>query len=209
MNHPWRLDEMTPLAARERLRQAGRLLVPAGTLEFRAPHLPLGTDTIILSRLADDLSARTGVPRAPTLPVGVHSRHDVSPPGAAALSRKTLHRVMNELIAAWEEGGGVRETVILTAHAIEPHLEALSTIRALGTVRVVDILGFDFAHLVSNPGGPVHGGELDTSLLLHLAPELIGSAEAALAVGGTAARGAVLYQYILEQVETRWLGNTS
>ena len=50
-------------------------------------------------------------------------------PGGAALRRRTLHRVMNELIESWEEGAGVREFVILTAQASDAHLEALSTIR--------------------------------------------------------------------------------
>ena len=50
-------------------------------------------------------------------------------PGGASLRRRTLHRVMNELIESWEEGAGVREFVILTAQASEAHLEALSTIR--------------------------------------------------------------------------------
>lgn len=204
MSHPWRLEEMAPTAARDRLRESGRLLVPVGALEFRAAHLPLGSDSIIVSHLADKLSSRTGVPRAPTIPVGVHSRHDVSPPGAAALSRKTLHRVMNELIAAWEEGGGVRETVILTAHTIEAHLEALSTIRALGEVRVVDVFGFEFGPLLEHPTSPIHGGELETSLLMHIAPGLL-SARVEAAPGASAARGAALCEYILEQVDARWL----
>jgi len=80
---------------------------------------------------------------------------------------------MNELIESWEDGAGVREFVILTAQASEAHLEALSTIRTEeATVQVVDIFGLDFGPLLDQPGGPIHGGELDTSLLLYLAPEL-------------------------------------
>jgi creatinine amidohydrolase len=205
MTRPMRLEELTPDHARECLRNTGRLLIPAGTLEFRGPHLPLGSDTMLLERLADDLSARTGIPRSPALPVGVHSRRDVSSPGAAALTRKTLHRVMNELIASWEEGAGVRESIVLTAHAAEAHVEALSTIRALGTVRVVDILGFDFSAFLDQPLGEIHGGELDTSLLLYVAPDLINDAEAVARVGASREKGARIHDYILEQVEARWL----
>jgi creatinine amidohydrolase len=204
MNRPVRLHELTPEAARERLRAAGRVLIPVGTLSFRGSHLPLGADTILLDRLADDLSARTGAPRAPVIPVGVHLRRDATVPGVAALTRKTLHRVMNELIASWEEGGGVRETLILTAHAAEPHLEALSTIRAIGTVRVVDILGFDFSTMLDHPNSAVHGGELDTSLLLFAAPDLVDDAEAITRLSATREKGARIYDYILEQVESRW-----
>ncbi|HEX9165132.1 MAG TPA: creatininase family protein, partial [Gemmatimonadales bacterium] len=155
MSHPWRLKEMTPDECRTRLQTFRRLIVPAGTLEFRAPHLPLGTDTLILERLADDLSARTGIPRAPAVEFGVHARADLTSPGVASVSRKTLHRLINELIASWELGAGVNEVMVLTAHAVESHQEALSTIRASGEVRVVDIFGFDFDGLLGDPRGPL------------------------------------------------------
>ena len=78
---------------------------------------------------------------------------------------------MNELIESWEEGAGVREFVILTAQASDAHLEALSTIRTdEATVQVVDIFGLDFGPLLDQPARPIQGGELDTSLLLYLAP---------------------------------------
>jgi creatinine amidohydrolase len=81
---------------------------------------------------------------------------------------------MNELIESWEEGAGVREFVVLTAQASEAHLEALSTIRTdAATVQVIDIFSLDFGTLLERPGAPIQGGELDTSLLLHIAPELV------------------------------------
>jgi creatinine amidohydrolase/Fe(II)-dependent formamide hydrolase-like protein len=36
----------------------------------------------------------------------------------------------------------------------------------------VDIFGLDFGPLLDQPAGPIQGGELDTSLLLYLAPDL-------------------------------------
>ena len=204
MSHPWRLKEMTPDECRTRLQTFRRLIVPAGTLEFRAPHLPLGTDTLILERLADDLSARTGIPRAPAVEFGVHARADLTSPGVASVSRKTLHRLINELIASWELGAGVNEVIVLTAHAVEGHQEALSTIRASGEVRVVDIFGFDFSGLLAEPGGPLHGSDLDTSLMLHLYPALVRDPGAVARLGATAEKGARLYQFILDRIVARW-----
>lgn len=204
MSHPWRLKEMTPDESRTRLQSLRRLIVPAGTLEFRAAHLPLGTDTLILERLADDLSARSGVPRAPAVEFGVHARRDRTGPGVASVSRKTLHRLMNELIAAWELGAGVREFIVLTAHAVEGHQEALSTIRAEGEVRTVDIFGFEFDGLLSDPDAALHGGELDTSLMLHLYPALVRDTGAVARLRASADRGATLYEFILGRVMARW-----
>jgi creatinine amidohydrolase len=169
---PWRLKEMTPGMIGERLLERPTLIVPVGTTEQHGPHLPLGCDTIIVERLADDLSESFGIPRTPTVEYGVHATTRPFP-GSAALRRRTLHRVMNELIESWEEGAGVREFVILTAQSSEGHLEALSTIRTdEATVQVVDIFGVNFEDLLEQPA-PIQGGEVDTSLLLFLAPHLV------------------------------------
>jgi creatinine amidohydrolase len=171
-DHPWRLKELTPGAVGELLLQRPTLIVPVGTTEQHGPHLPLGCDTIIVERLADDLSESFGIPRTPTVEYGVHATTRPVP-GGAALRRRTLHRVMNELIESWEAGAGVREFLIITAQSSEAHLEALSAIRTdEATVQVVDIFSIDFGSLLDRPA-PIHGGELDTSLLLFLAPDLV------------------------------------
>ena len=204
MTRPLRLKEMTPARALEVLGSVPRLLVPAGTLEVRGPHLPLGCDTFILERLADDLSAATGIPCAPALEYGVHATADEPGAGTAALTRKTLHRAVNELIAIWEEVAGVRDTLILTAHAADQHLEALSTIRTSGRVRVVDILALNvLPPLREVQTGAWHGGELDTSLMLHLAPELVDSTRIPPVLPASAAKGARFYEAILNELRTR------
>ena len=201
MTGPLRLKELTPVRAAELLRARPRLLVPAGTLEARGPHLPLGCDTVILERLADDLSAATGTVRSPTIEYGVHAVPEQARPGAAALSRKTLHRAINELIAVWEEVAGVRDILILTAHAADQHLEALSTIRTTGRVRVVDILSLEsLPPLCEIHNGPWHGGEVDTSLMLHLAPDLVAAELIPPSVPARADKGARFYSAILNDL---------
>jgi creatinine amidohydrolase len=195
---------MAPGEVRAHLRMRPTLIVPVGTTEPHGPHLPLGCDTLIVERLADDLSASHRVLRAPTIDYGVHGTSRELP-GGATLRRKTLHRVMNELIGSWEEGAGVREFLILTAQADESHQEALSTIRTDGArVLVVDIFSMDFGTLLEAEGPPLQGGELDTSLLLFLAPALVrqelipgqpGSANLA-----SAEKGTRVYNSILERV---------
>src|SRR3954470_19920929 len=56
-SNPCRLKEMRPAQVRELLARDQRLIVPIGTCEQHGPHMPLGSDTIIVERLADDLSA--------------------------------------------------------------------------------------------------------------------------------------------------------
>lgn len=224
---------MIPADVRDRLVGRPWLIIPVGTTEQHGPHLPLGVDILIIDRLADDLSARFGVPRAPTLPYGVNTSTRWVFTAGATLKRKTLHLVLNELVESWETQACVREFVILTAQGGEAHLEALSTIRtATASVHVVDIFALDFGHLLERPGGPIHGGELDTSLLLYIAPELVRMeaaqdfvitpreaaryrrgegrpipAESEGSVGyptmASAAKGERLYHFILERVAER------
>jgi creatinine amidohydrolase len=150
-----------------------RLIVPIGTCEQHGPHLPLGTATIIAERLADDLSAMTGVIRAPAVEYGVNVRSARDFPGDAGLRKKTLHRMLNDLLGTWESSG-IREFILLTATEEDAHLEALDTIiTRAARVRVVDIHAVNVDDLLEGQEQQLHGGEADTSLMLYLAPELV------------------------------------
>jgi creatinine amidohydrolase len=150
-----------------------RLILPVGTCEQHGPHLPVGCDTIIVERLADDLSAEFGVLRAPTMEFGVNTATERRYAGSASLRRKTLHRALNELIDSWE-ASGIREFILLTAHEHDGHIDALATVVTSGArVRVVDLFDVDLHDLVEDKSDPIHGGEVDTSLMLYLAPELV------------------------------------
>jgi creatinine amidohydrolase len=150
-----------------------RLILPIGTCEQHGPHMPLGADTIIVERLSSDLSAEFGVLLAPTVEYGVNAVTERGFAGNASLRKKTLHRMLNDLLDTWESTG-IREFILLTAHEHDPHLEALSTvITSVARVRVVDIFGVNFSDLLQGQSEPMHGDEVDTSLLLYLAPELV------------------------------------
>ena len=150
-----------------------RLIVPIGTCEQHGPHMPLGCDTIIIEHLADELSAEFGVLRAPTLEYGVNVVTERKFAGNASLRRKTLHRALNDLIDTWE-ATGVREFILLTAHEHDPHLEAISTVTTSGArVRAVNIFDMKLSDLLEGQTEPMHGDEVDTSLILYIAPELV------------------------------------
>jgi creatinine amidohydrolase len=170
---PCRLKEMRPDQIAAVLKRDPRLIVPIGTCEQHGPHMPLGADTIIVEKLADDLSAEFQVLRAPTVEYGVNVVTEREFAGNASVSRKTLHRMLNDLVDAWE-ASGMREFIVLTAHEHDPHLEALSTIiTKQARVRTVDIFGIDFREFLEGQTEPMHGDEVDTSLILYLAPELV------------------------------------
>ena len=170
---PLRLKAMRPGAVADAIARDPRLIIPVGTCEQHGPHLPLGCDTIIVEYLADDLSAEFGLLRAPTVEYGVNAEVERIVPGNATLRRKTLLRALNDLTDAWE-AGGIREFIFLTAQGHEGHQEALATVVTKDArVRVVDILSIELSDLMVSDCGPMHGDEVDTSLLLYLAPHLV------------------------------------
>lgn len=170
---PLLLKYMGPSSVRDAIARDQRLIVPVGTTEQHGPHLPLGCDTLIVERLADDLSAEFRVLRAPTIEYGVNAATKVPFPGAASLGRKTLHRLMNDLIGSWE-AGGIEQFVIITAHGQDPHQEALSTVRARrARVRAVDIFAVPLRGRVNDATLPIHGGDMDTSLMLFIDKDLV------------------------------------
>ncbi len=168
-----RLDRIPWPEAAARFRKDPRVLLPVGSCVQHGPHLPLGTDTIIAERLAEDIALRTGLLLAPTVAYGVSARRDRDYAGTASLDRKTLHRVLNEIVESWE-GHGLEEVVLITANGYARNIQALSMVMT-DTVRVrsVDLYAIDLAPFLEDGRGRDHGGELETSLLLHLAPELV------------------------------------
>jgi len=172
------LDELSWVDVAAHLVRDARLLIPIGALEQHGPHLPLGANTLISTRLADDLSAEFGVLRAPAMSYGVNfyggtARVGRAWAGTATLRRKTLHRTVNELLAAWESHG-ILEFILITAHRHEPHLDALATlVTRSARVRVVSIWDVEIGDLLEGQAGPMHAGEAETSVMLHLYPHLV------------------------------------
>ncbi len=167
------LDELSWIDVAAHLARDPRLIIPAGALEQHGPHLPLGTNVLIARHIAADLSKEFNVLRAPTVHYGVNVKSDRAYAGTASLIQKTLHRVLNELLGAWEVHG-ITEFIIITAHRHEPHLDALATlVTSSARLRVLSIWDVDIADLLEAQPGPLHAGEAETSVMLHLYPGLV------------------------------------
>lgn len=168
----WALDELAWTDVRKRLDRDPRLIVPIGALEQHGPHLPLGTNLHIANHVARAVSERLGVLRAPPFSYGATNGGGPYP-GSAGVRRKTLHRAVNELLAQWEDDG-VRAFIIITAQRYEPHLEALLMALTGGAVSsIYDLYQVDVSDLLEGDPRQEHAGEMETSLMLHLAPTLV------------------------------------
>lgn len=175
---PPRLDQIPWSRAAEHFRRDARLILPVGSLLQHGPHLPLGTDSLIVTRLAEAIAARHEIMLAPTLPFGAGSERDREYAGSACLRGPSLRRILNDLVRDWRNQG-VMEFILMTAHGFGPHLQALATVVSeRARVRVVDLHAIDLSEFLDDHQGGEHAGELATSLVLHLAPERVESGRA-------------------------------
>lgn len=229
---PLLIAELSWSRVAEHMERDRRLIIPIGTCEQHGRHLPLGTDTLLAERLAHDLSAEFGVLVAPTVSYGVNidTGHDHS--GTASLRRKTLHRVLNDLLASWERHG-FEEFILITTNFHDPHLDAVTTVvTEHARLRVVDTQSVRVDQFLEKQEGPEHAGEAETSLMMFLFPGLVLEREAQDYVldpkqtrgyfqgrlpqlpvefegtighpsAATAAKGKKIYEYVLNRIRSK------
>lgn len=149
------------------------MIVPIGACDQYGPHLPIGASTVVAEFIAERLSTDFGVLRAPAVPFGVNLPGERRLPGGAGLREKTLHRVLNDLLASWEDHG-FTEFILITAHSYDPHVEAIATVTGTtARVRVLDVMDIDLSGMLSGQRVPQHAGEILTSLMLYLSPDKV------------------------------------
>jgi creatinine amidohydrolase len=181
-----RLSEMTWRDVRDYLERSDALIVPVGTCEQHGPHLPLSTDTLIAEAFSAALSEATGVLVAPTLAYGINLPCDRYVPGNAGLTFDALRSSMGALLSDWQRQG-FGTFFVLTAHACASagfgfaHHEALKEAalplleRGAASAYILFPFWTDIGDLLDGQSGLGHACEAETSIALHLFPELVRS----------------------------------
>jgi len=201
---PTRLDELTSAEIADWFHRDPRLLLPVGSCTQHGPFLPVGTDNQITESLARAVCRRTGILLAPLLPFGVASRADLALAGTAGLERKTLHRVLNELVESWDRQG-LEEITLLTGNGNVRHIQAMAMVLAKAVrVRSVDTRAIDVSRFLDS-GVTDHAGEFDTSLMLHLAPDLVRGppADQDHPFAATEKKGRLIYEFLVDCIVDR------
>lgn len=171
-------DQTWPALAR--LVENGETLcvLPVAAVEQHGPHLPVSTDAEIATALCRAASARTGVPVLPTLWVGSSQAHTRAWPGTLSLPPRLLVEVVVEL-ATWVAASGFSRLLIVNAHVgnAAPLKVAVDEIRAGGDIRAGLLSWYEvtpeIASQVTADAVDWHAHAAETSLMLHLRPELV------------------------------------
>jgi creatinine amidohydrolase len=157
-------------------------VVPVGSVEQHADHMPTGTDTILVDAVAHAAVERLDddVPVLLTPPVwsGL-SPHHMSFGGTITLSLETLLHVVEDVAGSAIETG-FDAVLLLNGHGGNASLVSSATTSIGEAYPDAEALAMTYLSLIDDAVEDTpdrddwgHAGQVETSLMLHLRPELV------------------------------------
>jgi creatinine amidohydrolase len=183
MQTKYRYEEFTWPEIREAVAQNRVAVLPVGTVEQHGPHLPLVTDVLTSTEMS-----RRAVERMPgeavLMPSVYYSfnEHHMDFPGTIAVEGPTIIKYVTDIGLSLAHHG-FRKILIVNGHGSNvPFLDVAArniTNRSSSICAMVSWWSLIPRELIRElreseyPGGMAHGCELETSVLLHLRPDLV------------------------------------
>lgn len=186
------LQDLTAPQAAKQIKQNSIIIQPLGAVEQHGPHLPLSVDFVIAqetaNRVVSDFGEELNLWKLPTLAVTKSNEHAAFA-GTIWLRAETLLAVLDD-IAGCVAKTGAQKLVFLNAHGGNSALlnVACRDIRlkhGLQTFLMHPFMPQDSSKNTTDENTvaetrefEIHGGIEETSLMLHLRPELVDMDEA-------------------------------
>ena len=152
-------------------------VLPIGAVEQHGYHLPFNTDIMLAEAVAAPIAKELDAYLLPPVAVSASIEHRKAK-GTVYLRAETLAMVVRD-IAASLHGSGFRRLVIVNYHGgnwiLKPTIREINRDRP--NFRAVllhpELPLAEAKEIFEHPVGDVHGGEFETSLMLHLHPAAV------------------------------------
>ena len=162
------------------------LILPTGCTEQQGPHLPVDTDTYLVTLFVSDAARRAraeGIAAylLPPLPYGPAEEH-MAFAGTVSLSFETHHRIVKDVLGSLARHGFRRLLVAMGCgghHCLPAAMEARAELRREGVAAAIWVVGpggayYEIAKDIFDwEPADIHGGEFPTSILLHARPDAV------------------------------------
>jgi creatinine amidohydrolase len=160
---------MTDYDFRITLKKIKRAIIPVGSLEQHGAHLPVSTDSLIAEYIAKLLSEKVGAFVLPVISYGVSFEH--KPMFNVSIRNSTLSTMLCDTCISLAENR-IREIIILNGH--HGNAGALQYIPQEIQSKIPSYVNIHTLHYwqMMTPEFD-HAGEVETSLVLAIAPKLV------------------------------------
>ncbi|WP_431432104.1 creatininase family protein [Actinophytocola sp.] len=154
-------------------------VLPVGSFEQHGDHLPLITDTVIACLIAERIADTYELFLLPPITISCSHEHEGFP-GTVSIAATTLTAVVDDIRDSLARAG-VDKLVLVNDHGGNYVLSNITQQANVTGPRVTLFPGRgdwtaarEHAGMETTNHADMHGGELETSLLLHAHPELVG-----------------------------------
>lgn len=153
---------------RKEINRKAVAIIPVGSIEQHGPHLPVSTDSDIISYIARKVSERTGCLLLPTIEYGISFEHH--PFFNLSVKSSTLQKILTDIcVSLWQNK--IRTIIILNGHhgnhnALKKIPEKVSKISGFkGKIFV-----YSYWHFIKRKFD--HAGFVETSIMLAISKKV-------------------------------------
>ncbi|HEX5921193.1 MAG TPA: creatininase family protein [Nitrososphaeraceae archaeon] len=172
-----------------------RIIIPLGSTEQHGPHLPVSTDTIIAEYFANQITKKIPSYSLSGIPSGVSFEH--RPFFNISISNDLLSELLSQICISLGENG-FNQIIIINGHRGNMGVVQYIPQKVERINSKVKVFGINYWHLIEREFD--HGGFVETSLMLAIAPKLVQMHKA---------KSGYLNKKMLHSTYTTFLSNTS
>jgi creatinine amidohydrolase len=170
----------TATSTDEAKRGATVAMLPVGSFEQHGDHLPLATDTIIACIIANRLAATYNALLLPPITMSCSHEHEGFD-GTVSISSRTLIAIIDDVQSSLARSG-IKYLVLVNGHGgnyvlsnVAQEANVVERRAALFPGREDFRIARECAEMETTASEDMHGGEWETSILLHSHPHLVRS----------------------------------